>query len=95
MWLVRCGRLRFGPDGSVQRPKGAEPPAQPPAHQTGCLPAQPAATIRPTDLAHRQAAAELRVAAQHKPTTAVDAQVDRRPLSDYDRLFGLDAEVAA
>jgi transposase len=47
-----------------------------------------------TDPAHRQAAADLRIAARHKPTTAVDAQVERRPLSDYDRLFGLD-EVAA
>ncbi|WP_091331381.1 IS21 family transposase [Micromonospora aurantiaca (nom. illeg.)] len=48
-----------------------------------------------TDPAHRQAAADLRVAAQRTPTTAVDAQVERRPLSDYDRLFGLDVEVAA
>ena len=47
-----------------------------------------------TDLAHRQAAADLRIAAQRTPTTAVDAQGERRPLSDYDRMFGLD-EVAA
>lgn len=48
-----------------------------------------------TDPAHRQAAADLRIAAQRTPTTAVDAQVERRSLSDYDRLFGLDVEVAA
>lgn len=47
-----------------------------------------------TDLAHRQAAADLRVAAQRTQTTAVDEQVERRPLADYDRMFGLD-EVAA
>jgi transposase len=47
-----------------------------------------------TDPVHRQAAADLRVAAQRTPTTAVDAQVERRPLADYDRMFGLD-EVAA
>ncbi|MET9303658.1 IS21 family transposase [Micromonospora aurantiaca] len=47
-----------------------------------------------TDPAHRQAAADLRVAAQRTSTAAVDAQVERRPLADYDRMFGLD-EVAA
>jgi len=47
-----------------------------------------------TDPVHRQAAADLRIAAQRTPTTAVDAQVERRPLADYDRMFGLD-EVAA
>ncbi|MFC4019010.1 isocitrate lyase/phosphoenolpyruvate mutase family protein [Micromonospora sp. GCM10011542] len=47
-----------------------------------------------TDPAHRQAAVDLRIAAQRTPTTAVDAQVQRRLLSDYDRMFGLD-EVAA
>jgi transposase len=47
-----------------------------------------------TDPAHRQAAADLRIAAQRTPTTAADAEVERRALSDYDRLFGLD-EVAA
>ncbi|MFC6023869.1 IS21 family transposase [Plantactinospora solaniradicis] len=46
-----------------------------------------------TDPVHRQAAAALRVAAQHTSTPAVDAQVERRPLTDYDRMFGLD-EVA-
>ncbi|MEO3770864.1 IS21 family transposase [Micromonospora sp. B9E7] len=47
-----------------------------------------------TDPAHRQAAVDLRMAARRTPATAVDAQVERRPLSDYDRMFGLD-EVAA
>ena len=47
-----------------------------------------------TDPVHRQAAADLRAAAQHTPVPAVDAQVERRALSDYDRMFGLD-EVAA
>ncbi|MFG3642529.1 IS21 family transposase [Micromonospora sp. NPDC047762] len=47
-----------------------------------------------TDPAHRQAAADLRVAAQHTPAPAVDAQVEHRQLSDYDRMFGLN-EVAA
>ena len=59
-----------------------------PAHR------QAAADLRITDPAHWQAAADLRIAAQRTPATAVDAQVERRPLSDYDRLFGLD-EVAA
>ncbi|MFI7521351.1 IS21 family transposase [Micromonospora globbae] len=47
-----------------------------------------------TDPAHRQAAADLRIAAQRTPATAADTQVERRALSDYDRMFGLD-EVAA
>jgi transposase len=46
-----------------------------------------------TDPAHRQAAADLRVAAQRTPIT-VDDQVQRRPLSDYDRVFGLGEAVA-
>jgi hypothetical protein len=47
-----------------------------------------------TDPVHRQAAADMRVAAQHTPTPAVNSEVERRALSDYDRMFGLD-EVAA
>ena len=41
-----------------------------------------------TDPTHRQAAADLRVAARHHQTT-VEAQVEHRVLADYDRLFDL------
>ncbi|MEH0846413.1 IS21 family transposase [Micromonospora sp. CPCC 205711] len=47
-----------------------------------------------TDPAHRQAAADLRMAARQAPTPAVTSEVEHRRLSDYDRMFGLD-EVAA
>ncbi|MEU4550757.1 IS21 family transposase [Micromonospora violae] len=48
-----------------------------------------------TDPVHRQAAADLRMAARQVPAPAVTAEVEHRRLSDYDRMFGLDVEVAA
>ena len=48
-----------------------------------------------TDPTHRQAAADLRTAARQAPAPAVTADVEHRRLSDYDRLFGLEGEVAA
>ncbi|WP_088994197.1 hypothetical protein [Micromonospora echinaurantiaca] len=48
----------------------------------------------PADRVDGSAFPGLRIAAQRTPTAAVDARVERRPLSDYDRMFGLD-EVAA
>ncbi|WP_243710084.1 hypothetical protein [Micromonospora sp. KC213] len=48
-----------------------------------------------TGPAHRQATADLRITAQRTPATAVDARFARRPLADYDRMFGLDVEEAA
>lgn len=47
-----------------------------------------------TDPAHRQAAADLRALAQRAATPALDAPVHRRDLTDYDRVFGLDADPA-
>ncbi|MFC6023882.1 IS21 family transposase, partial [Plantactinospora solaniradicis] len=43
-----------------------------------------------TDPEHRQAAADLRAAARRQQPVAIDAQVQQRALTDYDRLFGLD-----
>jgi transposase len=43
-----------------------------------------------TDPEHRQAAADLRAAARGQRPATVDAQVQQRALTDYDRLFGLD-----
>lgn len=48
-----------------------------------------------TDPAHRQAAADLRAAARQAPAPAVTTEVEHRRLADYDRMFGLDVEVAA
>ncbi|MFI6785675.1 IS21 family transposase [Micromonospora sp. NPDC050276] len=48
-----------------------------------------------TDPVHRQAAADLRMAGRQVPAPAVTAEVEHRRLSDYDRMFGLDVEVAA
>jgi hypothetical protein len=48
-----------------------------------------------TDPAHRQAAADLRTAARQAPASAVTTDVEHRRLSDYDRMFGLEGEVAA
>ncbi len=48
-----------------------------------------------TDPVHRQAAADLRTAARQASAPMVTAEVEHRQLSDYDRMFGLDVEVAA
>ncbi|MEU7920737.1 IS21 family transposase [Micromonospora zamorensis] len=48
-----------------------------------------------TDPVHRQAAADLRTVARQASAPMVTAEVEHRQLSDYDRMFGLDVEVAA
>lgn len=48
-----------------------------------------------TDPAHREAAAQLRAARRLVIVAPVATEVEHRALSDYDRMFGLDAgEVA-
>jgi transposase len=47
-----------------------------------------------TDPAHRQAAADLRIAAQQVPASPITTEVEHRQLSDYDRMFGLNEAAA-
>jgi transposase len=48
-----------------------------------------------TDLAHRVAADQLRIAHRHASVTPIATPVEARDLSDYDRMFGVaDGEVA-
>jgi hypothetical protein len=48
-----------------------------------------------TDPAHRDAANQLRTAHRLAAVAPVATEVEHRQLRDYDRLFGLDAEVDA
>ena len=47
-----------------------------------------------TDPLHRDAATLLRVAHRLANTTPVRTEVEHRDLADYDRMFGLEGEVA-
>jgi transposase len=47
-----------------------------------------------TDPAHRQAATDLRAAHRRAQVAPIRAEVEARDLADYDRMFGLDSEVA-
>ncbi len=63
---------------------------RPVAHHVRCW----AAGQTITDPAHRDAAADLRAARRLAAVPAVAAEVEHRSLDDYDRLFGLNTEVA-